>query len=79
MSHIDDDTGVTDEDLYEVWAVDNALDADKDDPFAGDDPTDDYLEEESTRRYLDHCDRDHGGSDCDCPPVAIPLSDRSPF
>lgn len=79
MSHIDDDTRVTDEDLYEVWAVDNALDADKDGPFAGDDPTDDYLEEESTRRYRDHCDQDHGGSDCDCPPVAISFSEESPF
>lgn len=64
--------------LAEQHAIDDALEADRD-PFAGDDPTDDYLEEESARRYRDHCDQAHAGADCDCPPVAIPSSEESPF
>lgn len=72
MSRIDDDTRMIDEDLYEVWAVDNALDADKDDPFAGDDPPFDYLAEQD----------EPGAGSAFCAGARrtdIPFSDESPF
>lgn len=64
--------------LVAEWEVDNALDADHDDPFAGDDPTDGYLEEVSERReelhrYL------HAGFPCTCPPEQADANDEAPF
>lgn len=54
-------------DLAEEWAVDNALDADHDSPFACDDPPADWQPEPMP------------GEDSPAGSVLVPFSDESPF
>lgn len=68
-----------DPDLAAEWELDNALDADNDDPFAGDDPDNDYLAEEAERRARDHRDHVHGGRACTCPTGTVQFSSEAPF
>lgn len=57
-------------------AEQDALDAIRQDPFAGDEPTEDYLREEAHRWHVEHCATAHGGWDCTCP---VTLSSEAPF
>lgn len=67
----------TDDFIAEQNAIEDALDADRD-PFAGDDPDEDYLQAEADRRTAFHEERAHGGQSCDCP-EAPAASGEAPF
>lgn len=64
--------------LAEQNAIEDALDDDRD-PFAGEDPPDDYLEAEAERQMLWHEQQFHEGSACDCPTDGVPVSGKAPF
>lgn len=59
--------------------ADETFDAVREDPFAGEDPDDDYLAAEAERRMLWHEQQVHEGSACDCPTVEVPVSTEAPF
>lgn len=68
-----------DEFRAEQDAIEDALDADRQDPFAGEDPDDDYLEAETERRMVWHEQQVHEGSACDCLAAPVIYSDQAPF
>lgn len=63
--------------LAELDAIEDALDAMRQDPFAAEEPPEgDYPYEEADRRYVEHCAAAHGGQHCTCQVI---LNDESPF
>ena len=68
---------------HEDWraeqdAIDDAIDEARRDPHAGEDPPDDYLEQEAAERAAWHRDEAHGGRECDCPPAPV-TTGEAPF
>lgn len=59
--------------------LDETFDAVHEDSFAGEDPDEDYLQEEANRGMLWHEQRVHEGGACDCGVVEVPVSNEAPF
>lgn len=57
-------------------AIEDALDAIRQDSPSGEEPPEAYLREEADRRYVEHCTTAHDGQHCTCQVI---LNDESPF
>jgi hypothetical protein len=60
-------------------AIDNALDADRESPFAGEDPPEDYLAAEAEKYAQWHREDAHGGAVCKCPKAPVIYAAEAPF
>ena len=70
----------TEHELYDQDTfADEALDAVREDPFAGEDPDDDYLEAEAERRMVWHEEQEHAGDPCNCQAAPVVYAEQAPF
>jgi hypothetical protein len=59
--------------------IDDARDAEREGPFAGEDPTGKHLAEQADRLTGWHCDDEHGGGPCTCQPARWSTTTEEPF
>lgn len=64
--------------LAEQDAIEDEILADRE-PFAGEDPPEDYLIAEAEKRAEWHRKDVHGGSECNCPAAPVVYSTEAPF